>query len=91
MADGSPKVDNQQSLPTLTDEQIVTERKSPRRSFLAATGAALLVGGAVALVSGCGNDPDKAKSQAPAQATPQAPAEAKPQAPAQDPDKAKTK
>jgi hypothetical protein len=83
MADGSPKVDNQQSLPTLTDEQIVTERKSLRRSFLTATGAALLVGGAAALVSGCGNDPDKAKSQTPVQAAPQAPAE--------DPDKAKTK
>ena len=82
MTDGSPKIDNQQSLRTITDEQIVTERKSPRRLFL--TGAALLVGSAVALVSGCGQDPDKAKSKTP-------PAQAKPQEPAEDPDKAKTK
>jgi hypothetical protein len=80
--DGNPEVVNQQSLSTVTDEEIVTERKSPRRSFLAATGAALLAGGAVAfVVAGCGNDPDKAKSQPPAQAP----------TPAQDPDKAKTK
>ena len=36
---------------TLTDEQILTERKFPRRSFLTAAGT-LLVGGAAALVSG---------------------------------------
>ena len=65
----NPNVDNQQALFTLTDDQIVTERKSPRRSFLAATGAALLAGAAVTLVvAGCGNDPDKAKSRPPAQA-----------------------
>ena len=36
---------------TLTDEQIVTERRNPRRAFLTAAGA-LLVGGAAALVVG---------------------------------------
>jgi len=36
---------------TLTDEQIVTEKVVPRRSFLAATGA-VLRGGAAALVLG---------------------------------------
>jgi hypothetical protein len=35
---------------TVTDEQIVTERKHPRRSFLTATGA--LLAGAAAIVSG---------------------------------------
>jgi hypothetical protein len=86
LVDRSPKVDKQQLLPTLSDEQIVTERKFPRRSFLTVTGA--LAGGAMALVvTGCGQDPDKAKSQAPAQE----PNKAKSQAPTQDPDAAKTK
>lgn len=72
MADKNPYVVNQEAPRTLTDEQIVTERKLPRRSFLAATGA-VLVGGAAALVSGMraaaqdaqppktGTDPDKKK------------------------------
>jgi hypothetical protein len=38
---------------TLTDEQIVSERKFPRRSFLTAAGV-VLIGGAAALVSGVG-------------------------------------
>ncbi len=37
-------------LETLTDEQIVTERRLPRRSFLGATGA--LLTGAAGIVSG---------------------------------------
>jgi hypothetical protein len=53
---------DQVSSRTLTDEQIKTERRTARRSFLAATGVAL--GGAVALATGgCGglNDPDRKK------------------------------
>lgn len=57
MAEKAPKV-------TVTDEQIVTERKFPRRSFLAATGT--LLAGAVAIASGVRAsaqqaDPDKKK------------------------------
>lgn len=49
---------------TVTDEQIVTERKFARRSFLTATGA--LLAGAVAVASGLRasaqqDDPDKKK------------------------------
>ena len=47
MADEKPTVVNSKSL---TDDQIVTERKLPRRSFLSAAGT-LLAGGAVALVA----------------------------------------
>ena len=62
MAERDPKVVGQESSQTLTDEQIVTERKMPRRSFLTAAGALLV--GAAALASGVravaqqGSDPD---------------------------------
>ena len=72
MPDDSLKPEGQQLRKSLADEEIVTERRSPRRSFLAVTGAALLAGGAL-VISGCGNDPDKTKSQKP------------PQTPAQEP------
>ncbi len=77
MADGNRKVVNPESPRTLTDDQIVTERKLPRRSFLSAAGT-LLAGGAVAIVAAgpaspqdtdaeknegkeAANDPDAAK------------------------------
>lgn len=61
MAEKAPKV-------TVTDEQIVTERKFPRRSFLTATGT--LLAGAVAIASGVRasaqqSDPDKKKAADP--------------------------
>lgn len=59
---------------TLADEQIVTERKLPRRSFFLAAGA--LVAGSAALVA-CGNnsgqgrsDPDQKKPAAQAAGRP---------------------
>lgn len=51
MADKKPKVGKQESPRTITDDQIVTERKLPRRSFLSGT-ATLLAGGAAALIAG---------------------------------------
>ena len=57
---------HQEPLQTLADDQIVTERKLPRRSFLATSGAFLA--GAAAIVSGVrasaqeASDPDKKKS-----------------------------
>jgi hypothetical protein len=75
MADTNPKGVNQESIRTLTDDQIVTERKLPRRSFLTATGT--LLAGAAALVSGVRaaaqdtgqekkeSDPDKKKESDP--------------------------
>jgi len=42
---------NQESPRTLTDEEMVTERRVARRSFLTAAGT-LLAGGALAIVSG---------------------------------------
>jgi hypothetical protein len=92
---------NQESR-SLTDEQIITEKSLPRRSFLATTGA-VLVGGAAALVLGRSavaqsqdpdkprtDDPDKAKDT-PDKAKAQDPDKGKSQHPhkAQDPDKAK--
>ncbi|MGH9378003.1 MAG: hypothetical protein ACRD1I_04315 [Terriglobia bacterium] len=65
MADQDPKIFNQEPSQTLADNQIVTERKLPRRSFLAATGAFLA--GAAVVVSGVraaaqeASDPDKKK------------------------------
>jgi hypothetical protein len=44
------KTENVESLPSLTDDQIVTERKVARRSFLASSGAVLA--GAAGLVAG---------------------------------------
>jgi hypothetical protein len=41
----------QESTRTIADDQIVTERKLPRRSFLTAAGT-VLAGGALAIVSG---------------------------------------
>ena len=82
---------NPTSPQTITDEQIVTEKSLPRRSFLTTTGA-VLVGGAAALVLGTNTnmmgqsqDPDKAKPQDPDKTKPQDPDKAK----AHDPDKAK--
>jgi len=69
MAEKDPKVVKQESSQTLTDEQIVTERKMPRRSFLTAAGALLV--GAAALASGVravaqqGADPDSKKASDP--------------------------
>jgi hypothetical protein len=48
MAEKNPKSVDQEL--TLTDDQIITERKLPRRSFLTAAGT-LLAGGAAALVA----------------------------------------
>src|SRR5215469_9899144 len=87
---------NQASPRTITDEQIVTEKSLPRRSFLTTTGA-VLVGGAAALVLGTNalgqsQDPDKAKTQDPDKAKAQDPDKAKAphKAKGHDPDKAKT-
>lgn len=69
MAEKDPKIVGQESSQTLTDEQIVTERKMPRRSFLTAAGALLV--GAAALASGVravaqqGTDPDSKKATDP--------------------------
>lgn len=69
MAEKDPKVVGPESSRTLTDEQIVTERKMPRRSFLTAAGALLV--GAAALASGVravaqqGADPDSKKAADP--------------------------
>lgn len=61
----------EKDLKTVTNEQIVTERKFPRRSFLTATGA--LLAGAVAIASGVrasaqdaqqASDPDSKKKAA---------------------------
>jgi hypothetical protein len=63
---------NEEALRSLTDEQIVTERKIPRRSFL--TTAGVFMGGAAAIVAGTRattllaspqNDPDKKKASDP--------------------------
>ena len=70
MSDQKPEAVKQASL---TDEEIVTERKLPRRAFLSTTGV-LLAGGAAAVVAGARGlardftpqgDPDKAKSSDP--------------------------
>ena len=44
------KTENVESLPSLTDDQIVTERKVARRSFVATSGA--LLAGAAGLLAG---------------------------------------
>jgi hypothetical protein len=66
LVDEGQEVVNQEPPRNLTDEQIVTERKLPRRSFLTAAGT-LLAGGALAMVSGsraAAQQPDSdAKSQ----------------------------
>ncbi|MHB8485098.1 MAG: hypothetical protein ACYDCM_05095 [Candidatus Acidiferrales bacterium] len=86
MAEKDPKVVKQESSQTLTDEQIVTERKMPRRSFLTAAGALLV--GAAALASGVravaqqGSDPDSKKAADP---------DTKDKKKASDPDKKKKK
>lgn len=64
MAEKDAKDGKQQRPQTVTDEQIVTTTKFPRRSFLTATGA--LLAGAVAVASGMRasaqeQDPDKKK------------------------------
>ena len=53
----NPQVVKQESSRTVTDDQIVTERKSPRRSFLTATGAVLAA--AAAIVSGARAEPQE--------------------------------
>ena len=95
MADTNPKGVNQESIRTLTDDQIVTERKLPRRSFLTATGT--LLAGAAALVSGVRaaaqdtgqekkeSDPDKKKESKSSKTK----KEKKTKEKEQDPDKAK--
>ncbi len=55
-----PEVVNPKSPRTLTDDQIVTEPKHPRRSFLTATGALLV--GAAAIVSGVRAEPQEKSS-----------------------------
>jgi hypothetical protein len=50
MADKNAEVPDLESLRTVTDDEIVTERKLPRRSFLSRTGAVLA--GAAGIVSG---------------------------------------
>ena len=50
MTDKSTKAPDLESLRTVTDDEITTERKVPRRSFLGATGA--LLAGAAGMVSG---------------------------------------
>ena len=65
MSDENRKVVNPESPRTLTDDQIVTERKLPRRSFLSAAGT-LLAGGAVAIVAagrGSAQDTDAEKKE----------------------------
>ncbi len=62
MPDKDIEATDSESLGTITDDQIVTERKVPRRSFLSTTGALLV--GAAGIVSGVRaatpqNDPDK--------------------------------
>ncbi len=63
MADKDTELTNLESLRTVTDDQIVTERRLPRRSFLNRTGA--LLAGAAGIVSGLRastlqqDDPDK--------------------------------
>lgn len=47
---GSEMVAGQKPAPTLADDQIVTEHKLPRRSFLA-TAATILAGGALAMAA----------------------------------------
>ena len=49
--DEGREVFRQESSRTLTDKEMVTERKMPRRSFLTAAGT-LLAGGALTIVSG---------------------------------------
>lgn len=66
MIDKNNEAADLESLETLTDDQIVTERKLPRRSFLGTTGA--ILAGAAGIVSGLRaatrqnapqNDPDR--------------------------------
>src|SRR6516165_9176707 len=97
MADRKQEGRNQESPATLTDDQIVTERKVPRRSFLTATGT--LLAGAAALVTGVRaaaqdagqekkeSDPDKKKETKSGKTKKEKKAKGK----EQDPDKAKTK
>jgi outer membrane biosynthesis protein TonB len=68
MIDKNAEATDKESLQTITDDQIVTERKVPRRSFLSTTGA--LLAGAAGIVSGVRassfqnssqDDPDKKK------------------------------
>jgi hypothetical protein len=72
MTDKKPEEVYPVSSQTLTDDQIVTERKLPRRSFLTAAGT--FVAGAAAIVAGTRatavlaspqNDPDKKKASDP--------------------------
>lgn len=72
MANENPKAPNQQSARTLKDDEIITERKLSRRSFVTVAGT-LLAGGAAFLVAGSAanaqdqkekdqaTDPDKTK------------------------------
>ena len=60
MTEQNLKAPNPHASRTLTDDQIVTVRKLPRRSFLSATG--VILAGAAAVVTGAramAQDPDK--------------------------------
>lgn len=60
---------DQESARSLTDEQIVTEKSLPRRSFLAATGSVLFAGAAALMLGRTSvaqpQDPDKPKQDDP--------------------------
>ena|SRR5215469_5402647 len=98
MADGHPEEKKPQ---TLTDDQIVTERKIARRAFLSSTGV-FLAGGAMTIVANARaaaqdaapqqSDPDSAKKSDPdkaKQSDPDRKKKTKSHAKASDPDKAK--
>ncbi|HEV2290120.1 MAG TPA: hypothetical protein VGR81_14350 [Candidatus Acidoferrales bacterium] len=92
MADKGAKIVKQEKSQFVTDEQIKTERKFPRRSFLVATGT--LLAGAVALASGVRAsaqqaDPDKKKASDPDQTDKKKPMKAKSAKKGSDPDKKK--
>jgi hypothetical protein len=96
MAEKNPEALKPNSTQSLTDDQMITERKRPRRSFLSASGA--LVVGAAAIASGVraaaqNTDPDKKPPTDPDQKKPSDPDQRKPSDPDQkkpsDPDQKK--
>jgi hypothetical protein len=98
MIEKNPEEVDQDSSRTLTDDQIVTERKTPRRSFLAVAGT--FVAGAAAIVAGTRarnlfaspqDDPDKKKTSDPDKKKKNTKAKTKTKTTkASDPDKNKT-
>jgi hypothetical protein len=92
MAEKDAKIVKQGKSQSVTDEQIKTERKFPRRSFLVATGT--LLAGAVALASGVRasaqqSDPDSKKASDPDQTDKKKSTKAKSAKKGSDPDKKK--